>query len=63
MKKLFIRFFKNKDDQIPMDSYHLSGAIWDEQQAKFLLPDSSDVIIDWMVQHPIGKVDIVWLNF
>lgn len=49
MKMLFIRFFLNKSDQIPQDSYPID---WKASGIGF-------VIHNWMEMHPEGKVDFV----
>ena len=59
MKKLYIRFFNNIDDEIPINSTELKIKIflnetWFEIQF-------DDEISDWMHSHSNGRVDFVWL--
>ena len=61
MKKLYIRFFENKDG-IPVNS-ELVGTKHDHFTS---LEDGlsgfiTESISHWMLTHPEGKVDFVWL--
>lgn len=53
MKKTYIRFFEDKNNEIPNDSEEIDlessiGAEWMKEQTK-----------DWLKKFPSGKVDFV----
>ena len=60
-KKIFIRYFSLKENQIPDDSYAIVDA--DNPLASRYLRDYGIAlnIDDWLIQHPKGKVDFVIL--
>jgi len=55
-KKLYLRFFENKENQIPENAEQFAPFLHFQQEG-----DLEFVIDDWMRKHPEGKVDIVWL--
>lgn len=61
MKRLFIRFFENKEDQIPKDSYPLCNQDKDAGEIDIALLDIHWNSAVWMKAHQNGKVDLVWL--
>jgi hypothetical protein len=59
-KKLFIRFFRNKEETIPHDSWGVcKKSEYDERH--FIQSDAVNAIGQWMTLYPNGKVDFVWL--
>lgn len=62
MKK-YIRFFIDKDHGIPISAYQLLPK---EAQTNNSIVDDAEtvyeVITQWMVAYPMGKVDIVMLT-
>jgi hypothetical protein len=62
VKKLYIRYFENKDG-IPTNSVPLEGCPFCEGVNENLMSeDEAEDIAKWMNEHPEGKVDVVWLN-
>ncbi len=59
-KKLYIRFFDNKEDLVPHDS---SPLLNEESPTvnEFRQEECWWSLVDWMNRHPNGKVDFVWL--
>lgn len=58
----YIRFFKNKEDTIPLTSFQLSSV--DKQTNNTILNTPEQVyehINEWMEFYANGKVDFVWL--
>lgn len=49
MKTLILRLFRNKNDQIPFDSYPMD---WRDSVIGF-------AIHNWMEMYPEGKVDFI----
>lgn len=49
MKTLFIRFFDDKNNQIPIDSFPVD---WKYSGVKF-------IIHNWLTMYPEGKVDFI----
>lgn len=61
MKK-FIRFFRNKEDTMPLTSFQLAPV--DKQTNNTILDTPDNVyehINEWMKLYSNGKVDFVWL--
>lgn len=62
MKKLYIRYFKHKDDQIPFDSTFLC----DEDQYSYNMVLFMNEYLwnaaRFFLENPDGKVDFVWLS-
>lgn len=61
MKLLFIRFFVNKNDTIPHDSFPICKSTDTKTQQEGKILDKIAHLFDWTNQHPDGKVDLVWL--
>ena len=61
MKRLFIRFFENKEDQIPKDSMFLCNQNAGETNRLAAIADVASNVADWVERKPNGKVDYVWL--
>jgi hypothetical protein len=60
-KRLFIRFFRDKEDQIPMDSNPISDAHLTATETSRLIAEQSDVVFTHLYHYMNGKVDFVWL--
>ena len=61
--KRYIRFFENRNDTIPVNSYEVCPG--GNYKSNCISSDSDTIvnhINDWMNQHDNGKVDFVWLN-
>lgn len=59
-KRLFIRFFSHTDG-IPDDSWPIYDGR-DPDEASMAIKENALEIASWMVAHPEGKVDVVWLS-
>ena len=60
--KQYIRFFRNKEDTIPLNSLHVCPG--GSQKANCLSCDADTLkaaIDEWMGLYANGKVDFVWL--
>jgi hypothetical protein len=60
MKRLYIRFFTHKDDQIPADSYFVCVDNCGRTEQFASIQQSAHNISPWMTAHPEGKVDFIW---
>jgi hypothetical protein len=60
--KMYIRFFRNKEDGMPINSYKLGNDEEDNNTIQNSAERVSDFINGWMNQYPNGKVDFVWLS-
>jgi hypothetical protein len=62
MKK-YIRFFRNKEDNVTVNSYSILPK---DKQTNDSIIDTPEVVYDnikaWMNMYPNGKVDFVWLH-
>lgn len=58
--KLYIRFFRNKKENVPVNSNLV--CLRNEDMAAFINLEISESIITWMEAYPNGKTDFVWLN-
>lgn len=58
---LFLRFFSDKDDQIPMDSVKV-GHKSVLKEGSLIGEDEIHLIENWMVGRPNGKVDFLWAS-
>lgn len=61
MKGLYIRFFNDKLNGIPTDSHIIVGEEVEAELQTKLVACYSDEVVNWMIAHPNGKVDFVWL--
>lgn len=62
MKKLYIRYFKDKTDTMPHDSNFICESDKDADTQFWCIHGYVENVVDWMKQYPNGKVDFVWLN-
>jgi len=61
MKKLYIRFFKNRGNEIPHDSNVVCNGDIGSVDAQKKIAEYSESVVVWMLLYPEGKVDFVWL--
>lgn len=62
MKKLYIRFFDNKLSGIPTDSHIICRGDITFDLMRDLIKVYAYESANWMINHPEGKVDFVWLS-
>ena len=58
--KLFIRFFRNKEDVVPIDSWEVFNR-GELDMYHFQNADVDKVTVEWMNLYHNGKIDFVWL--
>ena len=58
--KLFIRFFRNKEDVIPVDSWEVCSR-GELDMYHFQHADVDKATVEWMNLYHNGKIDFVWL--
>ena len=61
MKKLYVRFFKNKEDVLPADSFFVCVANERGSEQIASIAEQAYNIKVWMETNPEGKADFVWL--
>jgi hypothetical protein len=61
MKRLYIRFFDDKDSQLPVDSDKVFPDNYLVHDESIHIGSWSSKIGHWMATYPNGKVDFVWL--
>ena len=60
-KRLFLRFFKRREDQIPQDSWHIHSIPQTDDEVSMAIKENALEMAQWIIKHPEGKVDLVWL--
>ena len=55
MKKLIMRLFANKTDEIPADLIILTG--------NPVHDNHTDIICSWMNTYKDGRIEIIWINW
>jgi hypothetical protein len=60
-KRLFARYFTDGKSQIPTDSWPVSEETKSLSELKQAIDNQAYNVMVWMIHHPDGKVDFVWL--
>jgi hypothetical protein len=61
MKKLFVRYFHYKNDQVPQDSHLVCVDNCGSREMQEAIKETAYNASVWMKTYPDGKVDYVWL--
>jgi hypothetical protein len=62
MKKLYIRFFEHAENTVPVNSECVCRRVFSDYQTTSNVKSYAGDVTSWMMSHPNGKVDFVWLT-
>ena len=61
MKRLYIRWYVNGSQSLPFSENLICVGNEPSTEVRKSIEASSDDVIDWLLRHPNGKVDYMWV--
>jgi len=61
MKRLYIRWYVNGNQSLPYSENFICSNDCNPKELRSYLDLLSDDIVAWLLRHPNGKVDYVWV--